>query len=415
MAYRKKDEDEALSRADYGGSYWDQKYMTDDELRDAYDVRRAAERGEVTWDDAHDYVENTRARYGYSGGKHGDAYVKTDDKPVMPDDYGAAYREAVRRYTDMAPFSYDHRADPRWQAYKKEYAREGARATEDTLGRYAAMTGGAPSTAAVTAASQAGDYYAAKLADKVPELYDLAYAMYTGEADRLYRQLSALQAARGGELDRYRTQLNQWNADRDRVDALGQQAWERAYRERAYEDSRADAEYDRALSEEARAKPAFTAAQVMELIKNPTYASAPNVRAAYEYYFGQPYEGTAGSAPGAPYHPGGPKPDEEPDEEPTTELNGDKSIRPVFENRRFTPELVPIDSTFGVGASSAADNVMTWRDYNMAGRGIIEAWDRGDRDGAVQQLIAVAPHLTEEQRKNLINTLDLHGISISGL
>ena len=293
MAYRKKDEDEALSRADYGGSYWDQKYMTDDELRDAYDVRRAAERGEVTWDDAHDYVENTRARYGYSGGKHGDAYVKTDDKPVMPEDYGAAYREAVRRYTDMAPFSYDHRADPRWQAYKKEYAREGARATEDTLGQYAAMTGGMPSTAAVTAAGQAGDYYAAKLADKVPELYDLAYAMYTGEADRLYRQLSALQAARGGELDRYRTQLSQWNADRDRADALGQQAWERGYRERAYADSRADAEYDRALSEEARAKPAFTAAQVMELIKNPTYASAPNVRAAYEYYFGQPYEGTA--------------------------------------------------------------------------------------------------------------------------
>ena len=295
MAYRKKDEDEALSRADYGGSYWDQKYMTDGELRDAYDVRRAAGRGEVTWDDAHDYVENTRARYGYSGGKHGDAYVKTDDKPVMPDDYGAAYREAVRRYTDMAPFSYDHRADPRWQAYKKEYAREGARATEDTLGQYAAMTGGMPSTAAVTAAGQAGDYYAAKLADKVPELYDLAYAMYTGEADRLYRQLSALQAARGGELDRYRTQLNQWNADRDRADALDRQTWERAYRERAYADSRADAEYDRALSEEARAKPAFTAAQVMELIKNPTYASAPNVRAAYEYYFGQPYEGMAGS------------------------------------------------------------------------------------------------------------------------
>ena len=317
MAYKKKDEDGSISRADYGGSWWDQKYMTDDELRDAWDVRQAAERGEITWDDAHNYVENTRAKYGYSGGADGSEYVKTNSAPTMPDDYGAAYREAVRRYTDMAPFSYDHTTDPAWQAYKKEYAREGARASENALGQYAAMTGGMPSTAAVTAASQAGDYYAAKLADKIPELYDMAYAMYTGEADRLYRQLAALQDARSDELGRYRTELSQWNADRDRADALDRQAWERDYRERAYADSRADTEYDRAWNEEARdyerARPAFTAAQVMQLIRDPQYASAPNVRAAYEYYFGQPYEGTAAGGGWQPGSEDGDKGDDDDD------------------------------------------------------------------------------------------------------
>ena len=38
----------------------------------------------------------------------------------------------------------------------------------------------------------------AKRTDRPPSLYDLAYAMYTGESDRLYRQLRLQQAARGG-------------------------------------------------------------------------------------------------------------------------------------------------------------------------------------------------------------------------
>ncbi len=33
-----------------------------------------------------------------------------------------------------------------------------------------------------------------------PSLYDMAYAMYTGESDRLYRQLSERQDARGGPM-----------------------------------------------------------------------------------------------------------------------------------------------------------------------------------------------------------------------
>ena len=179
----------------------------------------------------------------------GDAYAAGSAAPALPDDYGAQYRDAVRRYTEMAPFSYDYRSDPVYQAYKKEYAREGRRAGEDTLGRYAALTGGMPSTAAVTAAQQAGNYYAAQMADKLPELYDLAYAMYTGEADRLYRQLSALRGARDDELGRWQAALGQWNTERDRADRLDQQAWERQRRETEYADSRADRAEDVAYRE----------------------------------------------------------------------------------------------------------------------------------------------------------------------
>ena len=43
-----------------------------------------------------------------------------------------------------------------------------------------------------------GDADAAQNTNRPPSLYDMAYAMYTGEADRLYRELNAMQAARGG-------------------------------------------------------------------------------------------------------------------------------------------------------------------------------------------------------------------------
>ena len=94
----------------------------------------------------------------------------------------------------MAPekptFSYDLESDPVWQAYKKQYTREGQRATQDALGTTAASTGGIPSSYATAAATQAGDYYAAQMTDKVPELYQQAY-------------------------NRYLNELSQWNADRN--------------------------------------------------------------------------------------------------------------------------------------------------------------------------------------------------------
>ena len=129
---------------------------------------------------------------------------------------GSAYEgrrdEAMERAS--APFSYDPETDPVYASYRKAYAREGQRATEDTLGRYASMTGGMPSTAAVTAARQAGGYYAAQLADKLPELYQQAYQRYLQEYQRQLGIAAAYDAYGQEEYDRYRGELGQWNADR---------------------------------------------------------------------------------------------------------------------------------------------------------------------------------------------------------
>lgn len=116
--------------------------------------------------------------YGYTGGSDGSYYLQSSKSPG---DFS---------YSSAPSFSYDMGADPVYQSYQKQYAREGQRATENTLGSAAAMTGGIPSSYAVAAASQQGDYYASQMADKVPELYDQAYSRYLGE-------------------------LSQWNSDRN--------------------------------------------------------------------------------------------------------------------------------------------------------------------------------------------------------
>ncbi|MGE4354453.1 MAG: hypothetical protein AB7D36_10280 [Oscillospiraceae bacterium] len=109
-------------------------------------------------------------------------------------DYEKALDDTLTDYLKRDPFSYDPEDDPLYSSYKKQYLREGQRATEDTLGNYAAMTGGIPSTAAVNAATQAGDYYNAQLNDALPQLQQLAYSMYSDDRSNDLSKISMLQS-----------------------------------------------------------------------------------------------------------------------------------------------------------------------------------------------------------------------------
>lgn len=115
----------------------------------------------------HQQAEQLRSEAGYSGGTDGSVYYKTGETP------------RAFSYEDAPGFSYDTASDPLYQAYKKQYLREGQRAAEDALGSAAAASGGMVSSYAATAAAQTGGYYAAQLADKVPELYNSAYNRHT--------------------------------------------------------------------------------------------------------------------------------------------------------------------------------------------------------------------------------------------
>lgn len=94
------------------------------------------------------------------------------------------YKTVLDEIVKGREFTYDPEDDPMFDVYAKAYMREGRRATADTLARVAAMTGGRPSSYAVTAAQQAGDYYAAQLANAIPTLRQNAYQEYLADMER---------------------------------------------------------------------------------------------------------------------------------------------------------------------------------------------------------------------------------------
>lgn len=135
---------------------------------------------------------------------------------------GSEYQPLRDQYLQNAAnmeWNYDPNTDPVWQALQKQYLREGRRATEDTLGRYAAMTGGMPSTAAVSAATQAGDYYAAQLSDRLPQVYQDAYNRYLQEYQK---QLGISDAYAGFDDREYSRWLDQQGQNLELADRYNQ-------------------------------------------------------------------------------------------------------------------------------------------------------------------------------------------------
>ncbi len=209
---------------------------------------------------ANQAAENLRRQYGnYLGGSDGSKYYGLG---VSPGSYQSGYQSRISEILDRmgnygdfsyapapayvsryqqkldellgkvqnyGPFSWSKETDPSYSAYAKQYRREGQRATQDAMAQAAAMTGGNVSSAAMTAASQAGDYYAGQLADKIPELYENAYQRYLNQYQMLADQLGQTQGAEQMDYAKYLDRLGQYNTDRsfgynqwlDRYNMLG--------------------------------------------------------------------------------------------------------------------------------------------------------------------------------------------------
>lgn len=135
--------------------------------------------------------------------------------PVYNDSYASERQDILDQLINPDPFEYNYKNDDVYKAYAKQYAREGQRATQDTLAAASAQSGGLASSYALTAANQAGNYYASQLSDKIPELYENAYNRYLNEYKQKYNALAAVQGESQSEYDKYLNQLNQYNNDRN--------------------------------------------------------------------------------------------------------------------------------------------------------------------------------------------------------
>ena len=136
-------------------------------------------------------------------------------KPVYASKYSDKIPDLIDAISGYGSFSYDAESDPLFSGYKKQYLREGKRAIEDTMGSFAGMTGGIPSSYAVTAASQAGNYYNSQLTDKIPQLYDIAYNKYRDDYANMYKLLNMYLTADETDYGRYRDDVDDWYADRE--------------------------------------------------------------------------------------------------------------------------------------------------------------------------------------------------------
>lgn len=113
------------------------------------------------------------------------------------------YQKLLDSVTNQGSFTYDAAEDPSYGALKKSYLREGERAREDTLAKVSAATGGTPSSYAVTAAQQAGDYYSEKLGDAIPTLQQNAYQRYLNDFSTKLNALSAMETDRTFDFNAY--------------------------------------------------------------------------------------------------------------------------------------------------------------------------------------------------------------------
>lgn len=222
---------------------------------------------------AHDAAEKIRAKYQYSGGVDGSDYIKLggdaggtnapktdtswlDRLGSSSYSYDASGRinAALDALLGREKFSYDAESDPLYQQYRKQYSREADRSAENALGKAAVMTGGMPSTAAITASQQASDYQMSQMTDKIPELQQLAYGMYLDDVAADRADLNTLISMEDNN-------YNRWLDERDYLyqlarDQVGDQQYadQLAYQKArdAIEDERYDTEWQYQLQQAAQ-------------------------------------------------------------------------------------------------------------------------------------------------------------------
>lgn len=166
---------------------------------------------------ANDEIQDEMARY-YFNGISG-AGGNYENRPVYENKRQTTVDELWDTVMNTPKFSYDTESDPVFQSYKDMYQREGQRAMQDTLASLSIGAGGDNSWA-VSAAAQAQNRYMQELADKVPELYNLAYERYLNEKNADMNKLELARDLENTDYNRYLNEMNIFQNDRAYADSL---------------------------------------------------------------------------------------------------------------------------------------------------------------------------------------------------
>lgn len=101
---------------------------------------------------------------------------------------GFKYSPTAQGYTPTE-FNYDVNEDALYEQLKNQYIKQGELASEDVMGKAAALTGGYGNSFATSAGAQAYNSYLEDFNSEVaPSLYQLAYDKYSDEEDAAYQR-----------------------------------------------------------------------------------------------------------------------------------------------------------------------------------------------------------------------------------
>lgn len=134
--------------------------------------------------------------------------------PTYTDQYAGQINQLTQQIQNREDFSYNANNDPLYAMLAQQYAQQGQRSMKDTLGQIAAQTGGMASSYAASAAQQANDYYMGQLANRIPELQQLAYGMYQDDLNKDITDLNLLRDQQNLAYNQFRDQVSDYNADR---------------------------------------------------------------------------------------------------------------------------------------------------------------------------------------------------------
>jgi hypothetical protein len=169
-------------RNELSGTDMDLYYLTTYELGRISEARKAAERGEISWDEANRFANSIRAKYGYTGNADGSAFTSTGSgKLPTLDGVGSS---GDRLYTDINT---------------GETALIPGTATGAATGTIGGTIGGYPQSA-----TRGTDSLAAELR-----------ALYTGDDSPYARALAAYQAAQDAAAEQAVNRLEGQRSDTD--------------------------------------------------------------------------------------------------------------------------------------------------------------------------------------------------------
>lgn len=191
------------------------------------------------------------------------AALNNYQKQNNPGNYISAYSSQMSDYmnklNNRQPFSYDAAYDPTYQQYRRSYMAQGKLAMQDTVAQASALTGGYGNSWAQSVGQQVYNKYAADVANKIPELEQIAYQRYANEGNELRQNLAMYQQADALDYEKYRNRvadyqnmLNYYTGRADTAYNRGSSEFN-ADRDAAYQMWRAQTADEQAAAERAEA------------------------------------------------------------------------------------------------------------------------------------------------------------------